>query len=87
MTIEYQGKTYTVGRRYKIELPLYRLRTDNDDKRIGTERVWCKLVLKKYADGEGYGDYYHYGFVFEYKRTWRGVERVDEITFPDAIGE
>lgn len=85
MKVDYEGRTYTVGRRYKIKVPAYRLRTDNDDKRTGLETIWGKLVLKKYLDGEGYHDYDHFGFVFEYKHTWRGTEQTSHMTMPDVL--
>lgn len=87
MTIQYRGKDYTVGNRYVIYLNNYRLKQNPEDHPTsGMTKIRAKLALKKYVDGEMYGTDYHYGFVFEYPRTWSGVERTEDITLPDAIG-
>lgn len=86
LTIDYNGKTYTIGNRYVIAINNYKLKQNPEDKpEYGYTKVRAKLVFKKYVDGEGYGTDYHYGLVFEYPRIWNGFERIEEITLPDAI--
>lgn len=86
MTIEYEGKKYTVGNKYVICISNYLLRKNPNDTIVsGTTKVEAKLVLKKYGDGEMHSTYYHYGFVFEYAREWISVKRNDELTLPDAL--
>ena len=86
MTINYNGKDYTVGNRYVIKVSNYHLKESNEDTCApGVTKIRAKLVLKRYCDGEMYGTDYHYGFVFEYPRTWNGVVRIDEVTLPDGL--
>lgn len=81
MTIEYEGKSYTVGKKYRLVLNLRKL--PNSERK--PTAVKGTFRLKKYADAEGYAVGDHYGFVFEFPSSWNSIRRIEEWTLPDAI--